>query len=263
MASRVWNGGTTALDLAGNWSGGVVPGDGDSAFFPKSGYTNAPSTNMDGLANTIALIHVEEGAPYDIGSDVDPLQVQCTKWVHRGAGKLWMDFDSDVESDLFVRCSPGGSINVAGTVTTGNLHLMGGLVTLAGGLTITNDYIEVGEDATVTIGVLTNTVDDLTMWGGNVTLTKGIGGVGHIHGGRLYLTIAADTFAKLIVTNALVAHQAASTLTNITLGRGAILESSGSGQTVTKIYRFPGSIWHRDKDVLTAGADHNFGGSDG
>jgi hypothetical protein len=266
-ANIVWFGGTDGeLDKNANWIGGVKPGDTDSAFFGTS-YDNAPNANMDGLADTLALVHVGQGVPYDIGADGDPMKVQCDKWVHNGDGKLWMDFDGDVDSDLFVNCGPGGSIDVAGTVTTGRLHLLAGNINLAGGLTITNDVIEVGPDAIVTIGALTNVIDYYEQWSSPgrdpiVTCSKGMT-IGHIKGGRISLLIAGDTFAKLVVSNALVSWKAGSTITTAVLEAGAILDSrvSGKTQTLTTVYRYKGSVWRVDSGITQAGTDHNYGGT--
>ena len=171
MPDQTWTGGTSdALDLAANWSGAALPGDGDAAFFPKDA-TQGPATNMTGLADTLSLIHVAAGASYNIGSSGSEMKVKATKVVNNGRGEFWYDVDSMAsDSNIILAPASGGSSNLllSTSADLAQVYCLAGAVSITGvGAT---DLIVVGSlgtnEASVTIGSGVGTTLNLVQFAG-------------------------------------------------------------------------------------------------
>lgn len=170
MANRTWTGGTSdALDLAANYAEAAVPGNGDSLFFPRTA-VRAPNSNMDGLADTLALIH-NSASDYNIGSSGNELQVKCTKVVNYGRGEFWYDTDGNtVDHNIFLAPGSGGSSNLllSASTTGGQVYCLAGVVSITG--TGATELIVVGRigdrEAQVTIASGVGTTDLLDQYAG-------------------------------------------------------------------------------------------------
>lgn len=158
MADRTWIGGTSdALDLDANWSGATKPGNGDSAFFPATD-TNAPATNMDGLTDTLALIHVASGRTKAIGSSGNEMKVKATRVVNLGRGAFWYATDGNTaDHDIILAPAAGGSSNLLLSASTvlGQVYCMAGVISITG--TGATDLIVIGrmEDREPTVSIAT------------------------------------------------------------------------------------------------------------
>ncbi len=252
MADSNWTGGSGDLTSAGNWSNGV-PGNADRGFF-RAGVATGPSTNMSGLVDTLALIHIGRGCTFDLGGSGTSLKVSETNIVHRGQGKLW--YDGDVSSaNILIDCDPGGSADIQGPIT--NMRLLRGIVTV-GGVTTTNIFVgfrgSPSTDAVVTIGTGASTTTAYWQWGGTVTASNVLT-TANVLGGTL--TKDRGTAAAITTLNqsgGRVNYWTGSTMTSATI-MGGLLDTIGAGQpqTITSLFLYPGSDIDRDHDLLTVG----------
>ncbi len=253
MADTIWTGSSGDLTSAGNWSNGV-PGNGDKAFF-RAGFATGPSTNMSGLADTLALIHIGRGCTFDLGASSTELKVNATKVIHRGRGKLWYDGDTDVAaSTVVIDCDPGGSADLQGPIRVA--RFLRGKITVGTVSAMTD--IDIGfrgnpsTDAIVTIGTGANATTTYWQWGGTVTASNVLT-TANVAGGTL--TKDRGTSAAITTLNqsgGRVNYWTAATLVTATL-RGGTLDTIGAGQpqTITTLRVFPGSEIDRDTDLLT------------
>lgn len=165
MADFTWTGGVDGvLATAGNWSPSGPPGNTDRAFFPDS-VTNPPSTTMDGLADTLALIHVASGATYNIGSSGNELKVKCDKVVNYGRGGFWYDVDGNtVDANIIFAPGEGGSSNLL--LSTGGLGAQ--VYCLAGKVSITG----VGATELIVVGRIGDREAEVTIVSGVGTTTN-------------------------------------------------------------------------------------------
>ncbi len=250
MADTIWTGSSGDLTSAGNWSNGV-PGNADRAFF-RAGVATGPSTNMTGLVDTLALIHIGRGCTFDIGGSGTELKASATDIVHRGQGKLW--YDGDVAStNIVIDCDPGGSADIQGPIT--NIRLLRGTVTV-GAVTTTNIFVgfrgSPSTDAVVTIGSGASATTAYWQWGGTVTAPNVLT-TANVVGGTL--TKDRGTSAAITTLNqsgGRVNYWTAATMTTGTL-MGGTLDTIGAGQpqTITTLWMYPGSEIDRDTDLLT------------
>ena len=257
MADSIWTGGSGDLTAAGNWAGGV-PGDGDRAFF-RAGYATGPSTNMAGLSDTLALIHVGRGCTFDIGGSGTELKVSATDIVHRGLGKLWYDGDAD-SGQILIDCDPGGSADIQGpidgarilrgTVTVG---AMSGLVFIAVGYRGSPSTDEI-----VTLGSSAGTTTNYYQWGGTVASSNILTNA-YVMGGTLQKVRGVSAaITNLYESGGLVQYWTAATMTLGTIF-GGTLDTIGAGQpqTITALWLYPGSEIDRDTDLLTVTTEND------
>lgn len=258
MADTDWQGTTGDLTLAGNWTNGV-PGNGDRGFFRAGLGSVGPSTNMTGLADTLALLHIGRGFAFDIGGSVNHMQVSATKIEHFGNGKLWFKDDAATTVDAIID-APGGAELTGDTIT--NVHVLRGPVTLAGGLGATA-LVEVGRvltatDASVIIEASAGTTTTFKQWGGTCT-AKNLITNGQIYGGT---AVKEDVeFDNLDLFAGTVQVMNANTMDLVNLYGGILdMKSFGGPQTITVAWRFPGSTLLQVPSLLTIGTDNDYRG---
>ncbi len=252
----IWTGSSGDLTSAGNWTNGV-PGDTDRAFF-RAGVATGPSTNMSGLADTLALIHVGRGCTFALGGSGTPLKVSATDIVHRGRGKLW--YHGDVSSaNILIDCDPGGSADIQGPIT--NIRLLRGTVTV-GAVTTTNIFVgfrgSPSTDAVVTIESGAGTTTAYWQWGGTVTAKNTITTANVLGGTLTKFRGVAAAITNLYQSGGRVNYWTTATMTLGTI-LGGTLDTIGAGQpqTITTLWLYPGSDIDRDTDLLTVTTEND------
>lgn len=258
MPDTTWQGSTGDLTLAANWTGDV-PGNGDSAFFRAGLGSVGPSSNMTGLADTLAKIHVGLGYPFAIGGTGNHLQVSATKIEHFGSGKLWFKDDGGTTVDAII-AALGGAELTGDTIT--NVRVLRGPVTLAGGLGATA-LVEVGRvltatDANVIIEASAGTTTKFVQWGGTCT-AKNLMTNGQVYGGTLVKEDVEVDNLDLFAGTVQVMN--ANTMDLVNLYGGILdMKAFGAPQTITVAWRFPGSTLLQVPSLLTIGTDNDYRG---
>lgn len=186
MADGTWTGAVDgSLSTAGNWDN--LPGNGDAAFFPAT-VTNPPTTDMDGLVDTLTLIHVASGATYDIGSSGNEMKVKATKVVNLGRGAFWYATDGNTaDHNIILAPAAGGSSNLllSASTTGGQVYCMAGVISITG--TGATELIYVGRmedrEPTVTIASGVGITDLMDQYAGSC-ITNNVLTVLQLSGGR-------------------------------------------------------------------------------
>lgn len=247
MATYLWTGTTDGDWKTGtNWSGGVVPGAGDTVIF-NTGDQTITGTTITGVQE----IKILEGFEGTLGSTGTPLAVSAT--------------------DLYIS-TEFGTVNLDGTYTTAHitqtkatesavffgtsssittLRVTGGLgrVSVSSG-TITNVEVSGSPGIEVQILAAAGNFNSLTMDSGIVRAQESLTGTANISGGEYRLESAAGASTVNIYGKGVVSHQSSGTITTASVfDKPSVLDftqNNSTGATVTTTNLYDGTINERN-----------------
>lgn len=247
MATYLWTGTTDGDWKTGtNWSGGVVPGAGDTVIF-NTGDQTITGTTITGVQE----IKILEGFEGTLGSTGTPLAVSAT--------------------DLYIS-TEFGTVNLDGTYTTAHitqtkatesavffgtsssittLRVTGGLgrVSVSSG-TITNVEVSGSPGIEVQILAAAGNFNSLTMDSGIVRAQESLTGTANISGGEYRLESAAGASTVNIYGKGVVSHQSSGTITTASVfDKPSVLDftqNNSTGATVTTTNLHDGTINERN-----------------
>jgi hypothetical protein len=88
--TRVWSGSDGDWSVAGNWDPVGVPVNGDSVILNGTNDV-AITAGLSQSAVTLALLFIADDFTKDVASAASPLNIEYTKFVHRGKGAVYID----------------------------------------------------------------------------------------------------------------------------------------------------------------------------
>lgn len=247
MATYLWTGTTDGDWKTGtNWSGGVVPGAGDTVIF-NTGDQTITGTSITGVAE----IKILEGFTGTFGSSSTPLAASAT--------------------DLYIS-TEFGTVNLDGTYTTAHvtqtiatetavlfgtsssittLRVTGGLgrISVSSG-TITNVEVSGSPGVEVNILAAAGNFNSLTMDSGIVRSQESLTGTANITGGEYRLEASAGAATVNIYGKGVVSHQSSGTITTANIyDKPSLLDftqNTSTGPTLTTTNLYDGTINERN-----------------
>lgn len=247
MATYLWTG-TTDGDwkTATNWSGGVVPGAGDTAIF------NADSKTITGTSITgVAEIKILEGFTGTFGSTGTPLAASATDlYISNEASDINLDGTYTTAHISRTKASESAVLfGSSSSITTLRVTGGQGRISVSSG-TITN--VEVSGTPAIEIQILAaaGNFSSLTMDSGIVRSQESLTGTANITGGEYRLESAAGAATVNIYGKGLVSHQSNGTITTANIyDKASLLDFSlntSTGPTVTTTNLYDGTINERN-----------------
>jgi hypothetical protein len=175
MAVKVWTGSIdTDWDNTGNWSGGVIPVNGDDVYIKQA--SNSILVNLDQNALSLSSLHITQAFNLQVGStseslklDVDDVFVGSTAdGSQGGAGMIALEFvTSNTNLDIMNGSNLGrDSVN---NIIAGQNVLITGLGSGTIDLIVRRGSIGLLIDAGIT-----GTLNSLTSYGGKTVLGDGL-----------------------------------------------------------------------------------------
>jgi hypothetical protein len=234
MATYLWTGTTDGNWKTGNnWSGGVVPGAGDTVIF-NTGSQTITGTSITGVAE----IKVLEGFQGSLGTSSTPLSASATDlYVATEFGKVNLN-----STDAIVF----GSSSV---ITT--LRVTGGKGKIqVSSSTITNVELTGSPFAEIEILAAAGNFASLLMDSGTVRSSETLSGTADVSGGEYRLEASAGATTVNVYGKGVVSHQSNGTITTANVyDRPSVLDFSkntSTGPTVTTANLYDGTINERN-----------------
>lgn len=247
MATYLWTGTTDGDWKTGNnWSGGVVPGAGDTVIF-NTGDQTITGTSITGVAE----IKILEGFTGTLGSTGTPLAASATDlYISTEFGTV--NLDGTYTTAHITQTKATESAVVFGTsssITT--LRITGGLGRISvSSSTITNVEVSGSPGIEIQILAAAGNFNSLTMDSGIVRSQESLTGTANISGGEYRLEAAAGAATVNIYGRGVVSHQSSGTITTASVfDRPSVLdfsENKTAGATVTTTNLYDGTINERN-----------------
>ena len=247
MATYLWTG-TTDGDwkTGGNWSGGVVPGAGDTVIF-NTGDQTITGTSITGVAE----IKILEGFTGTFGSTSTPLAASATDlYISTEFGVANLNGTYTTAHITQTKATESAVLfGTSSSITT--LRVTGGLgrISVSSG-TITNVEVSGSPGIEIQILAAAGNFNNLTMDSGIVRSEESLTGTANISGGEYRLESAADAATVNIYGKGVVSHQSSGTITTASVfDRPSVLdfsENTSTGATVTTTNLFDGTINERN-----------------
>ncbi len=176
MANKYWIGGDATYpnrwNVAANWSGAAVPGNGDTCYFDsragddtgtgkKYSCTEYGSSDYDVSVKTGLTLIVSGDYDGEIGASAHPLLMNLTKLIYRGEGNAYItlkEASADHTCDLVYVKTTAGTLTLASTQNDGTyVHKWAEVFVHSGTLTVSNSTAltklrMITSSAAVTIG---------------------------------------------------------------------------------------------------------------
>ena len=255
MATRYYRP-TTDEWVAANFSGGVLPADGDTIIF-DAGSTKPCTNSMDrdgdstGAGLNLGALIVEDGFAFDLGASGGPLQIAADIVILRGSGRVWLKASQGSGSaqldDVVVACPRGTAIVLSDDATQviTRLAILGGDVTLAASMLAIDNLEIIGDPRlpppVVTIGTSGTAIVRMYVGAGTVECDRAVTTYEQ-DGGNVNQKTGA--FSNTTINAGTLKYPSTSTMAGrTTVKAGATLDlSEMRALTVTALYQQPGGI---------------------
>lgn len=252
MATTYWTGTSSgAWSTAGNWTNGV-PGNGDTAIFPRTA-TRSVSSGLDQNTIDLAVLVTEDGYAGDIGASGNPLIIGATKLKIRGSGRVYYQ-NSHASTEYIYLDSPNktDALTLSGAAVFLAAVYRGQLAVVSGMSGITNLHVmyKTNPNNDAVVSVVDSTISNLWQTGGITTFGGGVG-TANIDGGSWTITGATGITGTLTVSGGVAYYEATGGLANgYVLGGTLDFTTSDNVQSVGNVYVHPAGKLRYDPDLL-------------
>lgn len=247
MPTYTWNGSTSAdWKTAGNWSGGVVPGSGDTVIF-NTGSQTITGTSITGVSK----IKVLEGFTGSLGTSSSPIAASATDlFVSTEFAKVNLNGTYTTAHISRTKASTDAVVFGSSSVIT-TLRVTGGKGKIqVSSSTISNIELTGSPFAEVQILSAAGNFASLLMDSGLVRTQETLSGTADVSGGEYRLESSAGATTVNVYGKGVVSHQSNGTITTVNVyDRPSVLDFSkntSTGATVTTTNLYDGTINERN-----------------